>query len=132
MRATLLLPENMALEHEEDAIKYVDPRDIPPQAEAEVTWLVRPLAVGANVDRTFEVLLTSENGDPRSCTHAVTLEAALRTVGLDIPDDLVGSYGQKVTVPILLGETLGRDVFSYKLTIRTTEPDPLLDAHVNT
>ena len=118
VRATLLLPENMALEHLEDAIKYVDPRDIPPQTEAEVTWLVRPLAVGANVDRTFEVLLTSENGDPRSCTHDVTLEAALRTVNVSMPTDLAGAYGEKVTVPVLIGETLGRDVFSYKLTIR--------------
>jgi hypothetical protein len=30
----------------------------------------------------------------------------------------VGSYGEKVTVPVLVGETLGRDVFAYKLTVR--------------
>lgn len=48
----------------------------------------------------------------------VTLAEAPRLVQVDLPDDVVGSYGEKVTVPVIVGETLGRDVFAYKLTLK--------------
>ena len=109
----------MLLEAEESAIKNVSPSDIPPgMSNAVVTWKVRPLAVGEDLPLTFEVLVTAENGQPTKCSHPVTLQAALRTVVISMPDDIVGSYGEKVTVPVLVGETLGRDIFAYKLTIR--------------
>jgi len=118
VRATLLLPDNMTLELGESAIKNATPADVVPSGTAQVSWKVRPLAVGTDADRTFEVLVTAENGEPRKCTHEVTLAAAIRTVTLSMPEDVVGSYGQKVTVPVLIDETLGRDVFAYRLSVR--------------
>jgi Mg-chelatase subunit ChlD len=119
VRATLLLPEYMALEAEESALKNVTPGDIAPGGgRATVSWKVRPLAVGEDKPLTFEIVVTSENHPNEKCTHDVTLQAAQRLVQLSLPDDVVGSYGEKVTVPVLVGETLGRDVFAYRLTIR--------------
>jgi hypothetical protein len=118
VRATLLLPENFTLEEGESAIKQVSPSDIEAQKNGTVSWKIRPMAVGVAVDRTFEVLLTAENGEPKRCQLTVTLAEAPRVVNVDLPDDAVGSYGTKVTVPVLVGETLGRDVFAYKLTVR--------------
>ncbi|MBR9979027.1 MAG: T9SS type A sorting domain-containing protein, partial [Bacteroidetes bacterium] len=123
VRATLLLPEDFTLEEGERAIKSVDPADIPVQGQSSVSWKVRPIAVGVPVDRTFEVLITAENAAPEKCQLEVTLAEAPRLVQVAMPNDVVGSYGQKVTVPVLVGETLGRDVFAYKLTIRF---DPML------
>jgi hypothetical protein len=76
------------------------------------------MAVGDPKLRTFEVLLTAENGATQRCEMTVTLAEAPRVVNLDLPDDAVGSSGEKVTVPVLIGETLGRDVYAYKLTVR--------------
>jgi hypothetical protein len=118
VRATLLLPENMTLDAEESAIKQVPGGDIAPGQFATVSWKVRPLAVGVDMPRSFEVLVTSSNGAPTKCNLDVILEAAQRLVTVSIPDDVVGSYGEKVLIPVLVGETLGRDVFSYKLNIR--------------
>ncbi|MBR9975469.1 MAG: T9SS type A sorting domain-containing protein, partial [Bacteroidetes bacterium] len=118
VRATLLLPENFTLEEGEQAIKQVSPSDIEAKKFATVSWKIRPMAVGIPVDRRFEILLTAENGEPKRCWLDVTLAEAPRLVNVDLPDDALGSYGEKVTVPVLIGETLGRDVFAYKLTVR--------------
>jgi hypothetical protein len=118
VRATILLPENFTLEEGEQAIKQVNPSDIEAQKTGTVSWKIRPIAVGEPKLRTFEVLLTAENGATQRCDMTVTLAEAPRVVNLDLPDDAVGSSGAKVTVPVLIGETLGRDVFAYKLTVR--------------
>jgi len=118
VRATLLLPEDFTLEEGERAIKTVDPADVGVQSTAQVSWKIRPMAVGVAVDRTFEMLVTAENSAPQKCAMAVTLAEAPRLVQVDLPDDVVGSFGEKVTVPVIVGETLGRDVFAYKLTIK--------------
>ena len=118
VRATLLLPESFTLEEGETAIKTVDPADIGVQSTAQVSWKIRPIAVGVAVNRTFEMLVTAENGEPQKCAMTVTLAEAPRLVQVGLPNDVVGSYGEKVIVPVIIGETLGRDVFAYKLTIK--------------
>jgi hypothetical protein len=118
VRATLLLPEDFTLEEGERAIKTVDPADIGVQSTAQVSWKIRPMAVGVAVDRTFEMLVTAENGEPQKCAMTVTLAEAPRLVQVGLPNDVVGSYGEKVTVPVIIGQTLGRDVYAYKLTIK--------------
>lgn len=37
---------------------------------------------------------------------------------VDLPDDAVGSAGQTVTIPVLVGKTVGRNVHAYKLSVR--------------
>jgi hypothetical protein len=66
------------------------------------------------------VLLTSENAEPptQPCVKTIRVQGAPKTVSVEIPRDAVGSTGEKVEVPILVGETIGRDVFGYKLTVR--------------
>jgi hypothetical protein len=67
VRATILLPENLALEEGEQAIKQVTPSDIEAQKTGTVSWKIRPMAVGEPKLRTFEVLLTAENGATQRC-----------------------------------------------------------------
>jgi hypothetical protein len=118
VRATILLPENFTLEEGESAIKAVNPADIGAQLISQVSWKVRPIAVGVPVNRRFEMLVTADNGDPARCYIDVTLADAPRLVPVSLPLDVVGSYGEKVTVPVIIGTTLGRDVYTYKLTVK--------------
>jgi Mg-chelatase subunit ChlD len=119
VRVMLLLPTNLTLDEGESAIKYVSPEDLTAGSGlGEATWNVRPIAIPEAEDQCVEVLVTAENSDPQKCELCVELAEAPRTVVLTLPDDIVGSYGEKVTVPVLVGETLGRDVYAYRLTIR--------------
>jgi hypothetical protein len=123
VRVMLLLPAYLTLEEGETAIKYVNPEDVTVQGRGEATWKVRAIAVPEDVEQCFEVIVTAENSEPRKCTKCVTLAAAPRVVMIALPDDVVGSFGEKVTVPVLVGETLGRDVYAYRLTV---QHDPAL------
>jgi hypothetical protein len=118
VRATLLPPEGMTLEQGETAIKYVTPADIAVQNRGQVTWTLRPQQWPTEETRRFQVLVTSENADPQQCELQILVDAAPKVVSVDLPDDALGSAGQKVTVPVLIGETIGRDVYTYKLNVR--------------
>jgi hypothetical protein len=119
VRALLLLPSHLTLDENEDAMQWLDPEDVPiGNAAGVATWKVRPIAVPEDLEQCLEVIITAENSEPKKCQICVTLAAAPRLVTVSLPDDIVGSYGEKVTVPVLVGETLGRDVYAYRLTIR--------------
>ena len=118
VRATLLPPEGVTLEMNESAIKYVTPSDIAVQNRGQVSWTLRPQQWPTEETRRFQVLVTSENADPQQCELVMVIDAAPKVVSVDLPDDALGSAGQKVTVPVLIGETIGRDVYTYKLNVR--------------
>jgi len=118
VRATLLPPEGVTLEVNETAIKYVTPQDIAVQNRGQVSWKIRPQQWPTAETRRFVVLVTAENADPQQCELEIDIDAAPKVVSLDLPDDALGSAGQKVTVPVLIGETIGRDVYTYKLNVR--------------
>jgi len=61
---------------------------------------------------------TSDNADLLSCTYNLFIQGAPKIVDLSMPDDPVGSFGEKITVPIYVGQTIGRDVYAYKLNIK--------------
>ena len=118
VRVMILLPQYFLLEDGETAIKYLDPEDIGVQSTGTATWKLRAIAVPEPIDQSIEVIVTAENSEPQKCQIEVELAEAPRLVMLSMPDDVVGSYGEKVTVPILVGETLGRDVYAYRLTVQ--------------
>lgn len=119
VRAVILLPSYLTLDQDEQAMKWVEPQDIAAgSGVAEVSWNIRPIAVAEDQEVCIGILVSAENSDPVSCEYCLTLGAAQRVVSLSMPDDIVGSFGDKLTVPVLIGETIGRDIFAYRLTVR--------------
>jgi hypothetical protein len=118
VRATILFPEGVSLEEGQTAIKYLAPEDIAIKQTGRVTWKFKPQHWPTEELRQFDVVVTSENAEPTSCRLQLLIDAAPKVVNVSMPDDPVGSYGQKITVPIVIGETIGRDVYAYKLNVR--------------
>ncbi|PLX30950.1 MAG: hypothetical protein C0600_07005, partial [Ignavibacteria bacterium] len=123
VRAVILPPPSLTLDENEDALKWVEPLDLQAgTGTGQVEWKIRPIAVPDDREVCICVVITAENSEPLSCCYCLTLGAAHRVVSLSMPDDIVGSYGDKLIVPVQIGETLGRDIFAYRLTVRH-DPD---------
>jgi len=118
VKATLLLPNGVTLDEGESAIKYVSPSDILIGNFSGVSWNIKPLRQDVGTLRVFTVNYSSDNADLLTCTYNLFIQGAPKIVELSLPDDPVGSFGDKITVPVYVGQTIGRDVYSYKLNIR--------------
>lgn len=116
-RATLLLPEDFALEEGETAIKLVNPEDVEPGQIAVVSWKVRPMAKCSERTRKFEVLVISENGSPARCELAVKIASKPCIVSLMLPDDAIGASGQIIAIPIRFKSSSEESVERYRLLI---------------
>ncbi len=125
VHATLLVAGDFVLDAEERAIKALEPSDLDPGMSGTMSWnvvLVKGPCV--RVDRSFEVLVSSENGGTVRCAITVTLEEKGCFLALDLPDDVVGATGQMITVPISFQSAVSDGVESYRLLI-DFDPDLL-------
>jgi hypothetical protein len=118
VKATLMLPNGTTLDEGQSAIKYVSPQDILIGNFANVSWNIKPVRQSTGAMRQFTVNYTSDNADLLTCVYDLFIVGAPKVVDLSIPDDPVGSFGEKITVPVYIGQTIGRDVYSYKLNIK--------------
>jgi hypothetical protein len=119
VKATLLPPAGVTLDEGENAIKFVKPQDIIIGGNSTVSWNIRPLREAVGQVRRFTIVLTSDNADEKSdCIKDVFIQGAPKVINLTLPDDPVGSFGEKITVPVLIDETIGRDIYLYKLNIK--------------
>jgi len=132
VRATLLPPEGVILDVGETAVK--DAGDILVQGQSSVSWQVRPIRGSQDAHRRFRILVTSDNAEDRMCPKDVVIKGAPKISTVTLPNDPVGQYGEKITVPLVIDETIGKDVYVYKLNIRyNNEAVKFLDAlSVNT
>ncbi|MBE0644707.1 MAG: T9SS type A sorting domain-containing protein [Bacteroidetes bacterium] len=117
VRAMLLLPENYTLEEGERAVEYLSPEDLNPAMSGMVSWKVRPIGSCLPATRTFEVLVTSENGDPLKCTLTVTLAPKGCLIQVALPNNAVGATGQKITVPVQFHSGVSDGIDRYRLMI---------------
>jgi len=108
VKATLLPPAGVTLDEGESAVKFVKPQDILIGSNSTVSWNIRPLREPVGQVRRFTIVLTSDNADTKSdCVKDVFIQGAPKIVNLSLPDDPVGSFGDKITVPVLIDETIG-------------------------
>ena len=117
VRATLLLPENMALDNDEQAVKLTQPSDLAPGEMATASWKVRVLGGCVQVERSLEVLVTSEQGPPTRCSQRVIIAEKPCIVSLDLPDDVVGATASTVVVPVLFRSAAIEALQRYRLMI---------------
>lgn len=115
--ATILLPDGTTLEEGENAVKQLTPLDLIANESGVVAWKIRPLRKGAGMLRRFKVLISSDKALPSDCYVDLFIQGAPKLADLTIPSDNIGQYGDKVFIPIMIDETVGKDVASYDLTI---------------
>jgi hypothetical protein len=123
VRATLLLPENFMLDEGEHAIKPVTPADIAPGETGMISWMVRVDGSCTDTERTFEVLISSENAQQTRCAMTVRVAEKPCLVNLKIPASAVGVTGQIVAVPLWLRSASVEPLERYRLMIQF---DPVL------
>ncbi|MBR9975468.1 MAG: T9SS type A sorting domain-containing protein [Bacteroidetes bacterium] len=117
VRATLLLPENMALENGEQAIKLTQPSDLAPGETASASWKVLIIGNCLQTQRLLEVLITSEQGTPTRCSLPIIIAEKPCMVNLGLPDDVVGATGSTVVVPVLFRSGAVEPLQRYRLMI---------------
>jgi len=118
LAGTLLLPAIMSMDQGQTSVKRFEPSTLSPGAVDTVTWDVRPMAVEEDSVVRFTVLVNSREGETLQCEHVAVLQRVPAPVWLAMPTNLVGMRGQVIDVPVEIGRTDGRDVFSYYLGIR--------------
>jgi len=116
VKATLLPPEGVTLDVGETPIKELG--DILVLGTTKVSWNVRPIRQKTDALRSFDVELNSDNALKQKCTQEVVVKGAPKNALLSMPLDPVGRYGDKITVPIRIDPTIGKDVYQYKLAVR--------------
>lgn len=117
LRASLLLPESMSLDNDEQAIKLTQPSDIAPGETATASWKVRVLGGCMNVQRSIEVLMTPDQGTPTRCSLPIIIAEKPCMVNLDLPDDIVGASGSTVVVPVIFRSSAVESLQRYRLMI---------------
>jgi hypothetical protein len=116
VKATLLPPEGVTLDVGETPIKELG--DILVLGTTKVSWNVRPIRQKSDALRSFDVELNSDNALKQKCTQEVVVKGAPKNAMLSMPLDPVGRYGDKITVPIRIDPTIGKDVYQYKIAVR--------------
>jgi len=116
VKATLLLPEGVMLDVGETAIKEIG--DLMVAGNTKVSWNVRPIRQKDMAERDFVVQLNADNAAQAPCTQQVWVEGAPKNSLVTLPQNPVGRYGDKITVPVLIDPTIGKDVYVYKMNIR--------------
>ncbi|MBI5648211.1 MAG: VWA domain-containing protein [Ignavibacteriae bacterium] len=117
LRATLLLPEGVSLDAGETGIK--DLGNLLVQGSASVSWNIVPQRQSADALRHFAVRWSADNIDQTTpCAMDVTIEGAPKIVRLRLPQDNVGRFGEKITVPVYVDTTIGKDIFTYKINVK--------------
>ncbi|MBI5647529.1 MAG: VWA domain-containing protein [Ignavibacteriae bacterium] len=122
MIATLLPPPGMSLDDGENAVRTL--ADIAPNGSARVSWKLRPLRQPMNVTGNVEVIVNAENAVQSRCARRVTIHGAPKAVRVRISRDITGRTGEKVSVPIFVDTTYGREITSYKLNV-SFDPDAI-------
>lgn len=117
VRAMLLIPENMVLDNGEQAIKLTQPSDIAPGETATASWSVRVLGGCLNVQRSIEVMVTPDQGTPTRCSLPIIIAEKPCMVNLDLPEDVVGTTGSTVVVPIFFRSSAIEPLQRYRLMI---------------
>ena len=119
VRGTALLPGNMALQAGEVATKSLDPQDIPPNGSDSLVWKVMPghIGIGSPGWVEFEVLVTSENGQPVRCRTRLYLEAFSHHVYASFPEYSFVRSGEQRNIPLHLGGAAGVGLSEYALLI---------------
>jgi hypothetical protein len=132
-RGTALLPEYMALEAGEAAIKALDPQDLPPDGSDSLVWKIRPLKIrsGGPDWIEFEVLVASANGEPVRCQTRLYLKAYSRHVLLSFPEYNFVRSGEERNIPIRIEGAAGLQLTRYALRIKY-DPGMLRINGVNT
>jgi hypothetical protein len=123
VHASLLLHEDFSLEDGEQAIKYVSPADLEPGTAGTVSWKIRLWGSCVPVDRNLEVLLSAANAPATGCMITVRVEEKGCAFEVKLPDDAVGSTGQKISIPLSFRSAISDGVGRYRLLI---EFDPAL------
>ncbi|MBL0176137.1 MAG: T9SS type A sorting domain-containing protein [Ignavibacteria bacterium] len=116
VRATLLPPEGVTLDAGETAIK--DAGDLLVNGSTSVSWNIRPVRQSFDAQRTFSVVLTSDNALQQKCDQTVTVQGAPKIVTVRMPDNNVGQFKQKITIPVYVDTTIGKDIYVYKLNVK--------------
>jgi hypothetical protein len=126
VKATLLLPEGVMLDVGETAIKEIGNMLV--GGNTTVSWNIQPKRQKLLAERDFVVQLNSDNDTQRTCAQVTWIAGAPKDALVTMPKNPVGRYGDKITVPILIDPTIGKDVYVYKLNVRF---NPLLVRFVN-
>ncbi len=116
LRATILPPEGVTLDAGETAMK--DLGNLLVQGVTSVSWNIRPVRQSTDALRHFSVILSSDNAEQQKCEMDVTIEGAPKIVTVNMPLDNVGRFGDKITVPVYIDTTIGKDIFTYKMNVK--------------
>ncbi|MFA6235131.1 MAG: T9SS type A sorting domain-containing protein [Bacteroidota bacterium] len=118
VRATLLLPENMTLEVDEQSIKMVEPSDLEVQGSGQASWKVRPILGSCRPrDVTFEVLISASNRETSVCTFRMIMAELPCLVSMALPKDAIGVTGQTVIVPLYFRSNTAHPIERYRVMI---------------
>jgi len=116
VKATLLAPEGVMLDVGETAIKEIGNMLV--SGSTTVSWNIKPIRQKSLAARDFVVQLNSDNDTQRVCVKPTWIAGAPKNAVVTMPKDPVGRYGDKITVPIYIDPTIGKDVYVYKLNVR--------------
>jgi hypothetical protein len=117
VRATLLPPEGVVLDAGETAIKDVGDLNAG-IGTGSVSWNIKPVRQAADARRGFTVVLSSDNAPASKCIDTITVQGAPKIVTVRMPDNNVGRFKDKISVPIYVDTTIGKDIFVYKLNVK--------------
>ncbi len=115
--ATLVLPASVLLADGETGEKAIQPSELDPGAWGQVIWRLRALRQDEGAQRQFHFLARGSNAAEISCDDGLFVQGAPRKVILELPKDVLIAYGQKVTIPLTIDRTVGKDVARYSLDL---------------
>ena len=118
VKAMVLPPTGVTLAPGESAIKALTPNTLSVNDSGFVSWEFKPVRMDEGYNRRFVFNVTSDRGSPAICNVTLFVQGAPKISTLTIPRDNVGSFGDKIQVPVYIDETIGKDIRSYRFRIQ--------------
>ena len=117
IRVTITLPPGTTLGDGEHALKIPVQKELTPGDSLIVSWNVKAVRRDNGALRRISILAMTGAAQTTSCYSELYIQGAPRIAHLRIPRDIVGKYGDVLTVPILIDETIGKDIRNYRIRV---------------
>ncbi len=117
VQATLIPPLGTTLDEGEVATKSVTPTDLAANDSGSVSWSVMPIRAPIGDLKRFNVVFKSDGVAQKACAVDLFVQGSPIISHLTIPTDNLGSFGDKIHVPVYIDETIGKGINEYRFRI---------------
>jgi hypothetical protein len=118
VQATLIPPLGTTLDEGEVATKTLAPVDLAANDSGVVSWNVMPIRAPLGELKRFNVVFKSDGVTQKSCAVDLFVQGAPIISRLTISKDNIGSFGDKIHVPVTIDETIGKGINEYKFRVQ--------------